>query len=130
MDEEQAVAVPLPHRLARLESARGQQFLGAFCCGIQKRFSGNNQQLVILGRLASYQTVDCEQTSDFFHRHAAVRLGLNAKTHRARGTFAQNKTLREKRQLGNLCFSGLLSSAYQRKPLSFQSVPGEGTKLG
>ena len=77
-------------------ASRGQKFLSALRRGVQERLPGNNHQFVIFGRLASHEAMDGEQACDFFDRHAAIGIRLDAETHRARGTFAQNKTLWKK----------------------------------
>jgi hypothetical protein len=77
-------------------ASRGQKFLSALRRGVQKRHSRNNHQFVIFGGLASHEAMDGEQACDFFDRHAPIGIRLDAETHRARGTFAQNITLWKK----------------------------------
>ena len=94
-------------------ASRGQKFLGPLRGGVQEGFPGNNHQFVIFGRLAPHQAMHGEQARNFFDRHAAIGIGLDAESHRARGALAQNKTLRKKWWMLILRFNGLLSSAYQ-----------------
>ena len=83
---------------ARSQGApRGQKLLSAFGDGVQERLPGNNHQFVIFGRLASHEAMHGEQPCNFFDRHAAIGICLDAETNRARGTLAQDKTLWKRR---------------------------------
>ena len=65
---------------------RREQLLGAFRNHIQQRTSGDNHQLIILGCVAPHQTVNREQTCDFFDGHTSIRVGFHAEPHGSRGT--------------------------------------------
>ena len=72
-----------------------QQLLRSFRCSIQQGLSRNNEQFVIFRRLASHQAMNRQQPGNFFHRHAAIGIGLDSKTHCSSGTLAQDETLHE-----------------------------------
>jgi hypothetical protein len=103
--------------------------LSALGHGIQQGLAWDDHQFVILGRLPSHQAMHGQQTSDFFHRHAAIGIRLDTETRRPGRSFAQNKTLRGKWGMLILRFIGLFSSAYQWQPHSFQSKPGKRTNF-
>jgi len=94
-------------------STSGQELLSALRSGFQEGFTGNDHQFVIFRRLPSHQAVDGEQSGNFFNRHASVGFRFDAETNRARGPFAQDKTLHDNRWTLIVGFNGLLSSAYQ-----------------
>jgi hypothetical protein len=64
-----------------------------------------------------------EHSGDFFDRETAVALRLHSKSHSAGGPFAKDEALGLDGRWLKGHSHGLFFSAYQNRPLSFQSAP-------